>query len=151
MVRTPFNLQARNALFMLGGLLVFIAAPVWAQNLVFSAKVDKTTAAIGQPISLTLTLSGDMTGVQMPELKFPESFAVLGRSQSTNFSISGGVIDRSLSVNVVLVPQQAGTFQIGPFTIERQKTVFKTDPIEITVKKSVLPPNRAPNGERFTL
>ena len=128
-----------------------LAASVAAQDLVFSAKVDKTTVNIGDPINLTLTLSGDMSGVRMPAPKFPEGFAVLARSQSTNFSIRAGAVERSTGLNFVLVPQQAGTFTLGPFTLEHQKKTIQTEPIEITVNKPVLPPNLQPNGERFTL
>lgn len=122
-----------------------------AQELVFSAKVDATTATIGDPVTLTLTLSGEITGVQLPQPQFPEGFTVVSRSQSTQFSIQQGVMERSVSVLYVLVPQQAGTFQLGPFTAVKHQQEFKTEPIEMTVKPSTLPRRRPPDKGRVTL
>ena len=80
------------------GLLVLgMATAAWAQDLVFSAKVDKTTVNVGDPINLTVTLSGDLSGVRLPAPTFPDGFAVLARSQSTNFSIRAGAMERSTS------------------------------------------------------
>ncbi len=130
---------------------VGFAAVVGAEDLTFSAKVDKTTVNFGEPINLTVALSGDVSGVELPPLQFPEGFAVLGRSQSTNFSIRAGAVERSVSLIYVLVPQRIGTFKLGPFTVSRQHKELKTEPIDITVKKSSLPPKLQPQGERFTL
>ena len=121
-----------------------------AQELTVSAKLDKTSADIGESVNLTLTLSGDLTGAQLAQPQWPTGIAVAANSQSTNFSIRDGVVDRSTAIVFVLVPQQAGTFQIGPFMIQQRDRTVKTTPIELTVKKPVLPPRLAPS-ERFTL
>lgn len=124
----------------------------WAQDLTFSAKVDKTAVDLGDPIHLTLTLSGDLTDVEMPAINVPEDVAVAARSQSTNFSMRAGVTERSTNLLYVLVPQREGTFTLGPFTVTRKKTSFQTAPIEITVKKPILPPTlKSAPGGRFTL
>ena len=131
--------------------LMALAASSAAQDLNFSATVDKTTVAAGEPITLTLTLSGDLEGLKLPTPTFPQEFAVGGQSQSTNFSMRAGVVERSMSLAYVLIPQHEGTFTLGPFTVEHQKKELETAPIEITVKKSILPPKPQPQGERFTL
>lgn len=128
-----------------------LAVLAWAQDLTFSAKVDKTSVEIGDPINLTLTFNGDVSGVELPPPQFPEECVVAGRSQSTNFSIRAGAMERSTSLTFILIPQRAGTFQLGPFLIRRRKDEFKTEPIEVTVKKSVLPPQSQPQAERFTI
>lgn len=128
-----------------------LTASAWAQDLTFSAKVDKTSVEIGDPINLVLTFNGDVSGVELPPPQFPEEFVVAGRSQSTNFSIRAGAMERSTSLTFILIPQRAGTFQLGPFLIRRRKDEFKTEPIEVTVKKSVLPPRSQPQAERFTI
>ena len=128
-----------------------LAAPAAAQDLVFSANADKTTVAAGEPVTLTLTLSGDLEGLKLPAPTFPPEFAVGGQSQSTNFSMRAGAVERSMSLAFVLIPQREGTFKLGPFTVEHRKKEFQTAPIEITVKKSALPPKLQPQGERFTL
>ena len=128
-----------------------VAALAFAQDLTFSAKVDKTTVDLGDPISLTVTLSGDIAGIELPPLAFPEGFSIVARSQSTNFSMRAGAVERSVSLLYVLVPQRVGTFKLGPFSIEHRHKELKTEPIEITVKKPALSPTLKPQGERFTL
>ncbi len=123
-----------------------------AQDLTLSAKVDKTSVDLGDPVNLTLTLSGDLTGVDVPALTFPEGFAVAARSQSTNFAIRAGVTERSMTLLYVLLPQREGTFKVGPFTVTQKKKTFQTAPIEIIVKKPALPPTlKSSPRERFTL
>lgn len=122
-----------------------------AQELTVSAKLDKTSAEIGEPVNLTLTLSGDLTDAQLVRPTWPQGIAVAASSQSSNFSIRNGVVDRSTAVLFVLVPQQAGTFQVGPFTIQQHDRTIKTDSIELTVKKPALPPRLSPDTDRFIL
>ncbi len=130
---------------------VGFAAPAFAQEVAVSAKVDKTTVDVGSPIQLTVTLHGDLAGVQLQPLEFPPKFVVAARSQATNLTFRAGVQERSTELLYVLVPQEAGTFKLGPFTCQHGKQAFQTEPITITVKKSVLPPNLPQTEERYTL
>ena len=123
----------------------------WAQDLTFSAKVDKTSVGLGDPVNLTVTLSGDIGGIHVPALEFPEGFAVAARSQSTNFSIRAGVTERSMSLLYVLIPQRAGKFQLGPFKIAQRNKTLQTEPIDITVGEPAAPPATKPQGGRFIL
>ena len=133
-------------------LLAFgVAALAWAQDLTFSATVDKTTVALGDSLKLTVTLSGDVSDVKLPPLQFPEGFSIAARSQSTNFSLHAGAMERSLSLVYVLISQRIGTFQLGPFKLEHHRKEFQTEPIEIIVKPSAGPPQPEPHGERFIL
>ncbi len=127
------------------------ATAAWAQDLAFSAKVDNTTVNIGDPIQLTVSLSGDISGIQLPALEFPEGFAIMARSQATNFSVRAGAMERSTSLTVILVPQHEGTFQLGPFSLQHQQRTLATEPIEVTVTKPAVPPRLEPHGGRFLL
>ncbi|PIQ84173.1 MAG: hypothetical protein COV75_03520 [Candidatus Omnitrophica bacterium CG11_big_fil_rev_8_21_14_0_20_63_9] len=133
--------------------LVLICAPVWAepQEFTVSASVDKTTVNVGNPIQFTLTIAGDVSGLEVPPLEFPEGFIVAARSQATNVAFRAGGMQRSTSLVFVLVPRQPGTFQLGPFELSHNEQVVKTEPIAVTVQQSALPPPRTPTGERFTL
>lgn len=124
-----------------------------AQDLTFSAKADKTTVNTGEPLTLTLTLAGDLEGAKLSELKLPEGFLIAAQSQATNFTVRGGATERSTNLTYVLVAQQAGTFQLGPFTVTQSKQEFQTQAIDITVNTSPLPPpsKLRPEGERYTL
>ena len=128
-----------------------VAVFAWADELKFSAQMNKTDVDVGDPITLTLTLSGDIAGSKLRPLNLPEGFIVAAQSQETNFALSNGAMKRSLSLVYVLVPQKSGTFKLGPFTILHSKQELQTEQIEVTVKKPALPPHFEPQGERFTL
>ena len=137
---------------LLVGLAVLgTAASARADELKFSAQLNKTKMDVGEPVTLTLTLTGDIAGTKLRQLELPEGFTVAAQSQQTNFSINAGVTERSLSLVYVVVPQKAGTFKLGPFTVVHGKQALETEPIEVTVEKPALPPNFQPQGERFTL
>ena len=137
---------------LLAGLAVLgIAASARAEELKFSAQLNKTTMNVGEPVTLTLTLTGDIAGTKLRKLELPEGFTVAAQSQQTNFSMNAGVTERSLSLIYIVVPQKAGTFKLGPFTVVHHKKEFQTEPIEVTVNISALPPKFQPQGERFTL
>ena len=126
------------------------AAP--APELTVSAKVDKTTVDIGSPVTLTVTLSGDLSDAQLPPPKFPDEFQVTAQSQATNISMQGGIVHRSTSLVFVLMPTRDGTYQLGPFTVTQRDQHINTSPIEITVKKPALPPTLKPDANgRFTI
>ena len=132
---------------------VMAPAPAFAQDLTFSATADKTSINTGEPMALTFTLAGNLEGAKLSELQLPDGFTIAAQSQATNFTIRGGAAERSTNLTYVLIAQQLGTFQLGPFTVTQGKQEFQTQAIEITVKKSALPPPSKvrPEGERYTL
>jgi len=140
------------ALCLLLGAVPDTGTAVFAQDLVCTAAVDKTSVNVGEPIKLTITLGGDLTGVKLPPLALPEGLVVAAQSQSTNFAIRGGAAERSMSLVYVIVPQRAGSFELGPFAVTHRRKEIKTDPITITVEKPAVPPSlKSAPGERFTL
>jgi uncharacterized protein (DUF58 family) len=134
--------------------VVLAAASVAAaQDLRIDAQVDKTTVEVGQPVTLTISLSGDLSGVQLPPPQFPEGLIVAAQSQSTSIAFRAGVQERATGLVFVLVPQRDGTFTLGPFPVTHGKQMLETPVITLTVSKSALPPNlrRQLDGPRFTL
>lgn len=136
-----------------GSLIPSVIPDAWADELTISVEADKTTVELGDPVTLTITLRGDLSDVDLSQLQFPEGVSIAGRSQSTSFSIRAGTMERSMSLVYVLIPQHPGAFQLGPFTIEHRHKELKTEPIDMTVKKRTLPPSQRlrPPSERFTL
>lgn len=143
---------ARAALLAAVAILVTAAAP--AEELQFTATVDKTQVTLGQPLTLTLMVSGNLGEIDPPMLQLPEGFAVAASSQSTSFAIRAGVAERTVALTYVLVPRQPGTFTLGPFQVQRDGDgdPLRTEPITVTVIKPAVPPGlRPPQGGRFTL
>lgn len=124
------------------------AAATQAVNI--SAQVDKTTVNLGTQVTLTITVEGDLDHVDLKEWKFPDALPVVAQSRASNVSIGQGQVTKSVSLIFVLVPQEAGTFTLGPFEASHLSTDVSTQPIEITVKKPVVPPTQA-HTQRYTL
>ena len=149
----PGRGAALTALLLLGAGMA--AGRVFAADerpgLSISASVDKTTVTAGTPVTLTVTVSGDLSGAQLPTPSFPDGFQVAATSQATNVSVRPGALERSTNLAYVLVPTREGTFQLGPFSIKQKNKTTSTEPISVTVEKSPLPPTLKPGGERFTI
>ena len=115
-----------------------------------SAQVDQTAVDLGSELTLTITIEGDFAKAELRPLQFPKAFQVTAQSQASNISFQLGNVKRSLSLVYVLAPQEAGTFQLGPFEAVHRGKSFFTDPLEILVTKPILPP-KLEEHERFLL
>lgn len=149
MARPAWSLRASS----FAALVFACAATAAAQDVQINAQIDRTTVDLGQPVTLTITLSGELSGVQLLPPQFPEGIVVAARSQSTSFAIRGGVQERATGLVYVLVPQQAGAFTLGPFSVTHGKQTLETPSITLTVTKPALPPSlrRQPDGTRYSL
>jgi hypothetical protein len=81
-----------------------------------TSKVVPATAAVGEPITWTLTLEGtgnwpDIPG--LPSRDVSRDFQVV-QPQAKKTSPDGKLFDATLSEDVVLVPTKAGTYTLGP-------------------------------------
>ena len=144
------RLPLRHNVLLAACVLAWPAA-VAAEDIGVSAKIDKTTAQVREPITLSVTLTGDIAGTELLPPQLPEGIIFVGRSQATNVSLHAGTAEQSSTITYLLVPQRPGTFSLGPFSFRHRGKLYQTDPIEITVKKAVLPPTRQAPSERYTL
>lgn len=115
-----------------------------------SAGVDRTTVEVGSQLTLTLTIEGELSNAELTPFELPKPLVVVAQSRSTNLSVQAGAMKRSVSLVYVLAAQQPGTCQLGPFQLTYRGTQVRTEPIEIVIRKPVLPPSLEPH-ERFTL
>ena len=141
----------------LGGLLavstlvpVMVSAEPAKGALRISATVDRTTVDLGSQLTLTITLDGDVANVSLKPFEFPKALQVVAQSRSSNLSMGAGEVKRSVSLIYVLVPQEAGTFRLGPFQVVHQGKPVVTDSLDIVVKKPLLPPTLHEH-QRYTL
>ena len=124
--------------------------PAAPASLKISANVDRTEVDVGGQMTLTITLEGQFQHAELMPPEFPKGFVVLAQSQASNVSVRAGLMTRSLSLVYLLLPQEAGSFKLGPFQVVQGGQPILTDPIDITVKKPVLPPSLQPH-QRYTL
>ena len=87
--------------------LMMMTTHAWSQSI--SIDVDQNRVAVGEPLSVTYTLQGDVNDFKLPPFK---GFTVYESGQSTNVSIINGKISKSISYNVTLVPMKMGNYTI---------------------------------------
>ncbi len=135
--------------FSLFWLLVFGFSVIFAGEIQFTAEVDQTTVALGEPFQLTVTVTGTNIGrVPKPQLPPLDEFDNLGstHSQSTSISIVNGRMTQQQSISFIytLVPRKTGELVIGPCRITYQGVEYTTEPIAIKVVKSATRPHLPP-------
>ena len=119
-------------------------------QIAIQAQVDKAAVDLGQPITLTITVAGQLSGAELKPPQFPKELPMVAQSRSTNVALQAGVVHRAVSVMFVLQPVEVGTFQLGPFEVQQGQETVHTEPIELTVKRPILPPGIS-SGGRITL
>lgn len=112
-----------------------------AQELTFKATVDRNRIALGDVVTLTLTVSANTARLPKPEIPEIKDFDMLSRGSARNFSIVNGKIQTSVSYTYLLAPKRKGTFTIGPYEIVMKGRTYRTAPIEITVDEPGAPPS----------
>ena len=118
--------------------------------LAIQAQVDKAAVELGQAVTLTITIEGELSGAELKPPQFPKELPMVAQSRSTNVALQAGVVHRAVSVMFVLQPVEVGTFQLGPFEVQQGQETVHTEPIELTVKRPILPPGIS-SGGRITL
>ena len=111
-------------------------ALIHAQNtLSVEATVSETTLYSGERLQLDITISGDFSNVNRPELPSFSGFNLLNSTPSTSRSISyvNGVTKSSYTYSYYLSPQGEGNYKIPSVSIEVDGKKYQTDPINIKV------------------
>lgn len=108
------------------------------------SKIVPATAAVGEPITWTLTLSGignwpDLAG--LPPRSVSRDFRIV-QPQAKRTNKDNALFDASLAEDIILVPTKPGPYTLGPVTLSYfdPKTgtyqTLKTEPVTITVAPS---------------
>ena len=123
-------------------LSVFLCLILWAgvglsQGTEFQANVDRNPVGVGEPFTLSFTLSnGGMGGgknLQPPDLN---KFRIMGGpNQSSNVQISNGSVSSSFVYSYVVEAIEIGKFTIGPASIESGGKTYRSAPLTIEVVK----------------
>jgi hypothetical protein len=113
-------------------------------NLVLTAEVDRSELAVGEALSLRLTLAGDgyLASAATPQLPQLQGFRVHDSGSSIDSRPVGDRLHGRLSVDKLLIPQQAGDFTLPSieynyFDTERRRfATLRTEPIALRVTPS---------------
>ncbi len=122
-----------------------------------SAVVDADEIGTGDTLTLTVTVETEnVTRLPKPEVPEMKYFSVINESSTsqTSISIINGKTTRSKTTTFtyILQPEKKGSFTIPPVTIKYSGTVYKTDPITVTVVEGRVKKSRSPlssNEERI--
>ncbi len=134
-----------------GALVLAVTSAAQPAGLNASVSVDKTQVAVGEQLTLTIILSGDLNDVTLDPHGVPPSFDVVAQSRSQNTRFLQGKLERSVSLVYVLVPSEPGKFALGPFRLQQGRNAFLTEPLEVHVVRSNLPPPSSAPVERLTI
>ena len=120
----------------------FIMSLLWisiaySQEINLSASVDKNVVSLGDVVTLTVTVSGNVANVPKPVLPPLKNFDIYSQGTSRNISFINGRVSSSISYTYSLLPKTTGTFTIASCTLKVKGKTFTTQPIEIEVTKGV--------------
>jgi len=112
-----------------------VAVPSWAEVSV-RATVDRRPAYEGQPLTLTITVSGSAGAKSEPELPagVHEHFDVSPAGTSRQMSFVNGQTDVSVEYRFLLVPREVGSFSIPPIPVRVGKESLTTEAFTIRVE-----------------
>ena len=127
-------------------LILLIVTNINAQEIQFTASVDKTVLSLEQTLTLTFQITSSSANIsgtpEMPEL---DGLTVAsGPNLSTSISFVNGQVSSSRSYSYILIPTEVGKLTIGSAVLNYNGKVYKTTPIEIEVLKSVAPQQQTP-------
>lgn len=112
----------------------------------FEAQMDRDTYGINERIPLVFSINNEGDNFQPP--KFPNFKAdgpFINKGNQTSITIVNGRMTqkREISTQVIyyLTPTKKGTFTIGSASIEFNGTVYKSQPIKITITDPVQMPS----------
>ncbi|MCP4661064.1 MAG: protein BatD [bacterium] len=116
-----------RALFIaLAGLL--LALPGWAQGI--RVTIDRTEATVRDELVLSVTVESSRARPELPDLS---AFHVRDAGRSTRFEMGAGRSTSSIVYQYVLVALRAGTFTIGPATVEIDGRSYQSRPFRVRI------------------
>ncbi len=107
---------------------LWAAVPAWAGSI--RANVDRTTAGVGERITLQVTVEGNGGAPRLPALNGFDAFSI---GTSSEHRWVNGQATSATVYHYALVPQAEGTYTIGPVSAVFGAEVARTDPIRIQV------------------
>lgn len=124
-------------------MLIFFATNLlWGQEITFKAQASKTEVSVNERFSVRFILSYGEANLSIDkQLKMPDFNGLhqLGESTLSSVSINNGEVTNVSGLEVILVADQEGEYTIGSATISIDGKRYKTNPINISVKKGLKP------------
>lgn len=124
--------RARYSIIVLA-LALGAVLPLAAQEITFTASVDRNAIAAGDQIRLTVTLANSQERFSPPDLG--GLVVVAGPHESSSFNFINGRTSSTVTRTWVLTATQPGKYTIGPARVKVGRGTIETEPITIEVSK----------------
>ena len=122
---------------------IMMTGTAWSADIQVTASVDKQELTLEDSAKFSIVVEGTRSAPP-PQLPPLESFKVRPRGSSSSFRIINGDRSSSITYNFSLLPKEAGTFTLGPATVNIDGTKYRTAPITLIVKE----PSAMPDDSR---
>src|SRR5262245_20874930 len=98
-------------------LFVMAAVASAAADVTVQPRLNPARVSVGQPAGLDVEIQGTQNAA-VPSIPVPDGVRLEYRGQSTQVSIVNGSMSASLTHSFLLVPERAGSFDIGPIRVQ---------------------------------
>ena len=126
----------RQSWLMISTFLIFIFTPItsFSSNIQLSASIDKNQLTIEDSINLSIKISG-IRNPPTPKLPPLPDFVVRSTGTQSSTQIFNSDMQVSTTHKYLLIPRSEGNFTIGSVTMNLSGSIYRSDPITVTVKK----------------
>ncbi|MFH1395579.1 MAG: BatD family protein [Candidatus Omnitrophota bacterium] len=121
-----------KSLFIAAILIMSITLSAFAQDVRFTASLEKNKVSVGNPVYLYLTLEGAQESGQ-PEVAAKDGLQIKYVGPSTKISVVNGSVSQSITYTYLIIPLKEGEFQFGPFLMEYKGREYPALPVVLSV------------------
>lgn len=118
-------------------LLVLSVATAFAEDINFSASVNKNVVSDKDILVYTVTIEGVRDFPDVPPPESPDFVLITGPSQSSSIQIINGQMSASKTVTWQIAPTRTGKLTINPVSIKYRGKTYSTEAVTVTVTTSV--------------
>jgi len=115
---------------------LFHAVPAHAE-LIIEAQLTPAKAIVGEPVTLTITVTGANAPVEKPELPSFTYFRAYSQGHSQEISISGGQMTSRSVFSYVLIPDTVGRHSLGQIELVIGGRIYRTAELDVEVGEPV--------------
>lgn len=134
--------MTRVALWAL--LVLFAAAPAWAEDLRVQATLDRAELAVGESITLQVRIDGAGQEAVDPGMPVLPAFSVYAAGRSQNITIVNGQVSSTQTFTYMLTARRAGEFPIPPISATVAGRTAESQPLVVKVHEAAVRPRVAP-------
>ncbi len=133
----------RRSVFLLFILVIFFAGFSAAEDPRLEASLEAGRVTSGNPLYLYITFYGAQD-VDRPEVPPVSGLQMSYRGPTTKMSVINGKVSRSITHTFLILPLKEGEYMVGPFFVDHDGKVFRSDAVRLVVTASPSSPAGPP-------